>query len=32
LIQCRMAFSSRSRARRSGFCGVQPIERRSRGR
>ena len=32
LIQCRMAFSSRSRARRSGFCGLQPIERRSLGR
>ena len=27
--QRRMAFSSRSRARRSGFCGLHPIECRS---
>ncbi len=30
LTQPRMACSSRSRARRSGFCGVQPIERNRR--
>ena len=29
-IQRRMAFSSRSRASRSGFCGVQPREWRNR--
>jgi hypothetical protein len=28
--QRRMAFSSRSRARRSGFCGLHPMECRSR--
>ena len=27
--QRRMAFSSRSRARRSGFCGLHPMECRS---
>lgn len=31
-IQFRMAFSSRSRASLSGFCGDHPIERSSRGR
>lgn len=31
-IQWRIAFSSRSRASRSGFCGDQPIARKSRGR
>jgi hypothetical protein len=30
LTQRRMASSSRSRARRSGFCGLQPRERRRR--
>lgn len=31
-IQWRIAFSSLSRASRSGFCGDQPIARKSRGR
>lgn len=32
LIQRRITVSSRSRARRSGFCGLQPIARRRRPR